>query len=83
LFGALQARCGYTPAQIRKMTLDDVSRLFAFWRKYPPLDVLFGAVHGFKPPEDGPPTESKYMTADDARRLMAATGGKIPGIGRA
>jgi hypothetical protein len=80
LFGRLQTDCGYTPAQICEMTLDDVAPLFAYWRRYPPLRDLVAAFIGFKPSE---PEEEKgrQLGANDMRRLMAATGGKIPGMG--
>jgi hypothetical protein len=63
------------------MTFVGVSRLFAFWRRNPPLRLMFAAFCGIKLPLD-PPVEKKYMTADDMRRLMTATGGKIPGVQR-
>lgn len=64
------------------MTLDDVNRLFSYWRKFPPVRDLIAAFIGFEPQMDSDVApESKYMTGDDLKRLMAATGGKIPGMG--
>jgi hypothetical protein len=62
------------------MTFDDVKRLYAFWRRRPPFRELFGASIGFTPADEEPAEKPKYMTADDARRLMAATGGRIRGM---
>jgi len=67
------------------MTLDDVNRLLRHWAKYPPLRDLVAAFIGFEvgPGVDGDepqPAEQKYMTAEDMQRLMAMTGGRIPGM---
>lgn len=61
------------------MTLDDINRLFKHWQKYPPLRDLVAAFVGFEIPPDEP-AESKYLTADDFKRMMAMTGGRIPGM---
>jgi hypothetical protein len=63
------------------MTLDDVNRLFSHWAKYPPLRDLVAAFIGFEIPTPEEEGEKKYMTADDFKRLMAQTGGRIPGMG--
>lgn len=62
--------------------LDDVARLFRHWAKYPPVRALVASAVGFElpPEEDQIEPEKKYMTADDLKRLMAMTGGKIPGM---
>lgn len=62
------------------MTFDDVRRLFAYWAKYPPLRDLIAGFIGFEIPSGEPEDEQKYMTSDDFKRLMAATGGRIPGM---
>ena len=81
LFGSLAEGCGYTPSQIRALRLDDIERQFAYWRRHPPLRAMFAAVHGIKSADDKPAEKPpSYMTADDMRRLMAVTGGKISGI---
>lgn len=49
--------------------------LRAHWRQYPPLHKIAAAWAGYKPPEDTP-----KMTADDMRRLMTMTGGKVEGV---
>jgi hypothetical protein len=77
----LQTDLHYTPSQIRELTLEEVNRVFNYWRKYPPLRDLVAAFVGFKPKSDED-AEPKKMTADDMRLLMQSTGGKIPGIGR-
>jgi hypothetical protein len=70
---------GFKPAEIDELTLDQVEDLFAYWRKYPPLRDLVAAFVGFKP-QDRPEEKPKYMSADDMRRMMALTGGKLPGV---
>lgn len=63
------------------MTFDDVYRLLKYWSSYPPLRDLVAAFVGFEIPSSAPEAApEKYMTADDFRRLMAMTGGKIPGL---
>lgn len=77
----MQTDCGYTPAQIREMTLIDVNRLFSHWAKFPPVRDLVAAFVGFEIPTE--PTEERskeYMTADKFKQLMAATGGRVPGL---
>ncbi len=44
--------CGYTPDQIRDMTLADVIRLFAYWHRRPPAGELINIIAqiaGWKP----------------------------------
>lgn len=62
------------------MTLRDAQRLFAHWRRYPPLRDLVAGFVGFKPKDAAAEAESKYMNAADMRRLMSATGGKLSGV---
>jgi hypothetical protein len=63
------------------MTLRDVDRLFRHWAKYPPVRAFVAALAGFDPAKAAPePDKPKYMTAEDMQRLMARTGGKIPGM---
>jgi hypothetical protein len=75
----LQTDCGYTPSQIRDMTFDDVHRLLKHWLKYPPLRDLVAGFIGFEPASDEP--EAKAMTAEEFKRLMDVTGGRVPGMG--
>lgn len=86
LFGPLQTECGYTPDEIRAMTLDDVQRLYKHWEKHPPLRALVASVAhslGVKLPQSDQPNKALHMNADEARALLEMTGGKIPGIGSA
>lgn len=65
------------------MTLHDVKRLIGHWQKYPPLRALVAAVAGslgVKFPDPNEPKPS-YMTAKEAARMLAVTGGRIDGIG--
>ncbi len=80
LFGRLQTDCGYTPDQIREMTLPDIGRLMKHWSKYPPLRDLVAMAIEFEIPTDKPEENPKYMTADDFKRLMAVTAGRVPGM---
>jgi hypothetical protein len=57
--------------------LFDVRRIFAHWKNYPPTRDLVAAAIGFKPKGSEP--EKKYLTAEDMRRIMRTTGGKVPG----
>ena len=71
------------------MTLHDVNRLNAHWRRVPPLRALVMAVPqalGVKVEPKGvaaapPAPTSKYMTDADAKRFIAMTGGRIDGAG--
>ena len=63
------------------MTLDDVNRLLTHWGKYPPLRDLVAAFIGFEIPKEQSEESPNYMTADDFRRLIGMTGGRIPGMG--
>jgi hypothetical protein len=69
-----------TPAEICELMLDDVEELLDYWRVYPPVRDLVAAFVGFKPKDESASAESKYMSADDLRRMMTATGGKVPGL---
>jgi hypothetical protein len=74
------SECGYTPMEIRAMTLHDVGMLFRYWRKSPPTGALTLAIAvslGMKPPSEKPAEEKKYMTADEFARMMAITGGRL------
>lgn len=63
------------------MHLDEVQELLDYWKFYPPLRDLVAAFIGFKP-TDPQEAAKQHMTADDLRRLMQMTGGKIPGVGQ-
>ncbi len=85
MYGTLQTDCGYTPKEIRAMTLFDVQRLISHWQQQPPLRVLVSAVAislGIKLPESQSAKPS-YMTEAEARRMIAQTGGRISGVGGA
>jgi hypothetical protein len=68
------------------MTLADVERMGRYWRKHPSTRMLVAIVAAFagwkQPSEEEPGDDAKYMTAADARRIMAAGGGKFPGMTR-
>jgi hypothetical protein len=81
VYGRLATDCGYLPSAIDAMTLDDVEEIFEFWKKHPPMRVLAEAYLGYKPAEEAP--KPAYMTADDMRRMMKMTRGRIPGVGYA
>jgi hypothetical protein len=64
------------------MTLHDVRRLSDYAKKNPPLRVLVYACAtalGFKPEPLSEP--SKYLTAEEFRRIVQTTGGRMPGMG--
>ena len=72
--------------EVRRMTLHDVALAHGYWRRNPPLRTVVMMVAKalgveFKLP-DKPNGKSKHMTAEEAMRFMAATGGKIPGLGQ-
>jgi hypothetical protein len=65
------------------MTLQDVSRLSSYARKHPPLRVLVGwcaQALGVEMPDPNkkPP---KYLTAEEFKKLVQMTGGRVPGVG--
>jgi hypothetical protein len=78
LFGRLQTDCGYTPEEIRLMTMADVHRLMKYWAKYPPVRDLVASFVGFEMPTDDP--APKPMTAEEFKRMVAMTGGRVPGM---
>lgn len=64
------------------MTLHDVNRLRRHWQYDPPLRMLVryvGQTLGINLPER--PDPAAHMTAEEAQRMFAATGGRIPGVG--
>lgn len=77
VFGRLATDGGFSHAEISEMTLDDCEPYFAHWKRHPPLRFLAEAWLGYKPPDDAP---KQYATAEDMRRIMEMTGGRIPGI---
>jgi hypothetical protein len=81
IFGALHSECGFTPTQVREMTLHDVQRLTNHWRRSPPLRILVAccaAALGVKLPEMGAPDKSNHLNADEFAALVRATdGGRV------
>jgi len=67
---------GYTPAEIREMTLDEANRLFAFWERRPPLRVLVSAFVGAT---DTAPAEPPRPTLEEFAAAARKSGGKIVG----
>jgi len=66
------------------MTLHDVRRLSEYAKKNPPLRVLVSycaAALGVKLP-DAKEEKPHYTTAEEARMIMQATGGRIEGLAR-
>ena len=59
------------------MSFDRLAALEAEWKRRPPLHWLVAPYLGYKPPDEEPP---QYMTAEAARALMEATGGRIDGV---
>lgn len=86
----LQTECGYTPMEISAMTLHDIRRLNSHWQRMPPLRVLvMGVAHALGIKFDIKPSSAEaeqrqrqYMTADDAKRMIAITGGRVEGAER-
>lgn len=79
----LQTECGYTPDEIRAMTLLDVQRLSSHWSKHPPLRMLVSLCAsslGVKlPAMEAAKTKRQYMTAEEfaaqVQRINAVAGG--------
>ena len=66
------------------MTLHDVSRLFSYWRREPPLRVLFRAfaeAAGVKIEGVDAAEKPQHMDAAAAKQFIAITGGRIDGVG--
>lgn len=73
--------CGYTPAEIRQMTLHDVRRINNHFKRQPSLRALFIAyttARGIKWSfGSGGDTQVKPFTAADMERFMAVTKGRL------
>lgn len=66
------------------MTFADTQRLFRHWDRNPPLRSLVSAIAhalGVKISTDVVDT-SQHLTAEEAMRMMAVTGGRIDGVGK-
>lgn len=50
------AGCGYTPASIDTMAMQDVMALVALWRETPPIHEILAAVYGVRP---APPPDER------------------------
>jgi hypothetical protein len=65
------------------MTLRDVHRLSNYAKKHPPLRILVAwcaqALGIELPNPDAKPP--KYLTAEEFKALVKATGGRVPGVG--
>ena len=68
------------------MTLHDLKRIHAYWRKHPPLTVMVAAVAATlgvdvqkMAVQDN---KSIYMTPEEAMAMQRLTGGKIDGVAR-
>lgn len=70
---------GFTPAAVRQMTMNDVSRLVRFHKRNPSLRSVVTAMavgFGLKLPNpDEPP--KKYMTPEEFARMVRITGGRL------
>ncbi len=76
MFGRLATAYGYTPAEIREMTLADVEMLSRSWQRQPPvcdlvhaLAIWAGAV---KPPAASPQSRERPSLAD-VKNLIGET----------
>lgn len=67
------------------MTLHDAALIFDHWKRMPPLRVLVTVIAktlGVEFPDPTKPIpEKQYMTAEELKRLVDMTGGKIEGMG--
>ncbi len=66
------------------MTLQDIHRLSEYAKDHPPVRVLVSycaAALGVKLPEPPDSKKSKYLTAEELKRMVDATGGRVPGMG--
>lgn len=67
------------------MTLDDALMFSDHFKRHLPLRVLVmacAAALGVKFPEfESKKPESKYLTAEEFRRIVQTTGGRVPGMG--
>ena len=69
----LESECGFTPTEIRDMTLFDVQRLTHHWRRQPPLRTLVAccaAALGVKLPITESESKKRYMTAEELDRML-------------
>ena len=67
VFGRYENTCGYTPDEVRALSIDDVERTFRYWTKYPPLnEIVRGYLFG--PPDDDEPR--KQMSREEIKKLV-------------
>lgn len=65
--------CGFTPEQVRAMTLQDVHRLTKYWERFPPLRMLCAQYIGFKPVDPFARTDpSRYTSAEELGAMIDA-----------
>lgn len=60
--------------------MHDVGRLFAHWRRTPPLRMLVAGIAtalGMKLPDPIDAQPKKYMTEKEFARMIAITGGRM------
>lgn len=82
MFGLLMADCGFVPDQIRSIEFPDFLRYCSFSAKNPSTRQIVQAIAASLGMEFSDPTPPRYMTGEELKRLVDATGGKIEGVGR-
>ncbi len=82
MYGRLATECGYTPDQIRSMTLQDVDRIFKHWSRHPPSGIMLRAIGKALGIEYSAPTDkSQHMTAEAFKAFVDATDqGRLLGV---
>lgn len=75
----LHNECGFTPLQVREMTLFDIERLNRHWEKVPPLRLIVMGVAKSLGVEfnltQGKPKEPTAREAEAMIRMVNAVGG--------
>ena len=81
MFGLLMADCGFDPDQIRRIEFPDFIRYCNYSAKNPSTRQIVQAIaKSLGLDFTGPAATTRYMTGEELKHLVDATGGKIEGI---
>lgn len=74
--------CGFDPDQIRRIEFPDFIRYCNYSSKNPSTRQIVKAIAQSLGIEFTEPSATRYMTGEELKRLVDATGGKLEGVGQ-